>query len=204
MSCAEDEPLTEGHPPPANEPGRPPAGGSVDRSAEPRFLAVGRVSRPHGVRGEVRVELLTDTPERFGWLEAIYVGEKNPRRVAVEGYRLHQDVVLLKLAGYPTRDEAELLRGELLQVPEAEAVPLEEGEYFLFQLEGLEVVTVAGTHVGRLVEVLETGANNVFVVEGPSGQHLLPDIPDVIVAVDIEGGRVVIQPMPGLIDGLDE
>lgn len=167
-------------------------------------MAVGRITRPHGVRGEVRVELMTDTPERFDWLDAVYVGEANPRLVAVDSVRFHQGIVLLRLVGYPTRTEAEQLRGELLQIPEAEAVPLEEGEYYLFQLEGLEVLTVGGTLIGRLTEVMETGANNVFVVEGPSGQHLLPDIPDVIKEIDIEGGRIVIQPLPGLIDGIDE
>ena len=92
----------------------------------------------------------------------------------------------------------------LLQVLEADAVPLEEGEYYLYQLVGLDVFTEAGTHLGRLSEVLETGANNVFVVNGDNGQHLLPDIPDVIKAIDIEHGKMTIHPMPGLIDGLDE
>lgn len=203
MSFAENDSLTDSSQL-DKKPGRTSARGSVDPSAEPRFLAVGRISRPHGVRGEVRVELMTDTPERFEWLDAVYVGETNPRRVAVDSVRFHQGIVLLRLAGYPTRTEAEQLRGELLQVPEAEAVPLEEGEYFLFQLEGLDVYTVGGTFIGRLAEVMETGANNVFVVDGPSGQHLLPDIPDVIKEIDIEGGRIAIQPLPGLINGLDE
>ncbi|MBW7958264.1 MAG: ribosome maturation factor RimM [Anaerolineae bacterium] len=188
----------------AKRPGHTPARGSVDQSAEPHFLAVGRISKPHGVRGEVRVELMTDTPERFKWLDTIYIGEVNPRQVAIDSVRVHQGGVLLRLAGYPTRTEAEQLRGELLLVPKAEAVPLEEGEYFLYQLDGLAVYTVSGTYIGRLVEVLETGANNVFVVDGPLGQHLLPDIPDVIKEIDIEGGRIVIMPLPGLIDGLDE
>lgn len=178
--------------------------GSVEESAEPRFLAVGRIAKPHGVLGEVRVELMTDHPERFEWLDAIYVGEKNPRRVPIVSVRYHQDVVLLKLDGYPTRTEAELLRGELLQVPESEAVPLEDDEYFLYQLIGIEVFTEQGRHLGQLTEILETGANNVFVIDDESHQHLIPDIPDVIREVDIENRRLVIHPMPGLIAGLEE
>jgi len=204
MSFAESDPLTEDNPLPANQSGRNPSRGSVEQSAEPHFLAIGRVSRPHGVRGEVRVELLTDSPERFKMLQAVYVGEASPRRVAVDSVRILQDAVLLKLDGYPSRTEAEQLRGELLLVPKSEAVPLEEGEYFLYQLVALAVYSVGGTYIGRLTEVLETGANNVFVVDGPSGQHLLPDIPAVIKDIDIEGGRLIITPMPGLIDGLDE
>ena len=175
-----------------------PKGGSADDSAEPRFLASGRVTKPHGVQGEVRVELMTDLPERFKWLKTVYVGERNPRPVAVESVRFHQEFVLLKLAGYPTRTEAEALRNELLQVPEEEAIPLEEGEYFLHQLLGLEVQTEDGQSLGRLTDVLETGANNVFVVSGADGEHLIPDIPDVVQAVDVAGGRIIIRPLPGL------
>lgn len=178
--------------------------GSVEESAEPRFLAVGRISKPHGVHGEVRVELMTDHPERFEWLEAIYVGESNPHRVPIASVRYHQDVVLLKLEGYPTRTEAELLRGQLLQVLESEAVPLADDEYFLYQLIGVEVYTEQGRHLGELTEVLETGANNVFVVQNGPDQYLIPDIPDVIKEVDIENGRLVIHPMSGLIGDLEE
>ncbi len=193
MSALSDDRL------PTSDRATTPKGGSADPSAEPRFLAVGRVIKPHGVHGEVRVELMTDLPERFKWLKAVYVGERNPRRVAVESVRFHQEFVLLKLAGYPTRTEAEALRNELLQVPEEEAIPLEEGEYFLHQLVGLEVLTESGRSLGRLTDVLETGANNVFVVVGPGGELLIPDIPDVVREVDVAGGRVVIRPLPGLL-----
>ena len=174
--------------------------GSVESSAEPHFLAVGRISRPHGVQGEVRVELLTDHPERFEWLETIYVGEQNPRLVPIESVRYHQGVVLLKLAGYPTRTEADLLRGELLQVLETDAVPLADGEYYLYRLLGVAVYTEEGKLLGRLSEIIETGANNVFVVEGEERQYLLPDIRDVIKEIDLENGRMTIYPMPGLLD----
>lgn len=162
-------------------------------------MAIGRVIKPHGVLGEVRVELMTDVPQRFGWLKTIYVGERDPRPVAVESVRYHQEFVLLKLAGYPTRTEAEALRNELLQVPEEEAIPLEEGEYFLHQLLGLEVLTEAGQSLGRLTDILETGANNVFVVSGGGAEHLIPDIPDVVREVDVDGGRIIIRPLPGLL-----
>lgn len=163
-------------------------------------MAVGRITKPHGVNGEVRVELLTDVRERFEWLDTIYLGETNPRPVSIESVRYHQGVVLLKLAGYPTRTEAETLRGVLLQVPESEAVPLAEGEYFLYQLVGLPVFTEDGTLIGQLSEVLETGANNVFVIDGPQRQYLIPDIPDVVREIDLDARRMVIHPLPGLID----
>lgn len=175
-------------------------GGSVEDSAEPRFVTIGRVSKPHGVRGEVRVVPLTDLPERFEWLEYVFVGDRNPVRVPVESVRYHGESILLKLGGYPTRDDAERLRDQLLQVPEEDAIPLEDDEYFLFQTIGLDVFTENEIPLGHVTEILETGANNVFVVNGEKGELLIPDIPDVICDVDIESGRIVIRPLPGLLD----
>lgn len=173
--------------------------GSADPLPEPRFLVIGEVIKPHGVRGEVRVLPHTDLPERFGWLKEIYVGEDAPRPVAVEGFRLHKQWALLKLAGYDDRDAAASLRGAILQVPREAAVPLEEGEYFIYQLEGLAVYTDAGEHLGELVEVLETKANYVYVVQGPRGEILLPDTDEVILDVDLKAGTMTIHPLPGLL-----
>jgi 16S rRNA processing protein RimM len=173
--------------------------GLVEASTEPRFLIVGQITRPHGVRGEVRVAPHTELPERFTWLETIYLGEDDPQPVGVEAARVHQGVILLKLAGYDDRDAAETLRGAWLQVPESEGIPLEEGEYYLYQLEGLAVYTDEGEHLGAITDVIETGANNVFVVQGARGEVLLPDIDDVILDLDFENGRVTVHLLPGLL-----
>ena len=173
--------------------------GSVEDSAEPSFLVIGRVQKPHGVRGEVRVMPYTELPQRFSWLETVYVGETEPKPVAVESVRFHGEVVLLKLAGYDSRETAGALRGEWLQVLESEAIPLEEGEYYLYQLEGLAVYSDAGEHLGELVQVMETGANNVFVVRGPSGEILLPDTEEVVREIDFGNGRMTVHLLPGLL-----
>lgn len=173
--------------------------GSVEIATEPSFLTVGQVSKPHGVRGEVRVIVHTDVPERFTWLKEVYVAQQTRQLVVVEGARLHQNMVLLKLAGYDDRDAAGMLRGAWLQVPEAEAIPLAEGEYFLYQLEGLTVVTDTGESLGTLLEVIETGANNVFRVDGPLGEVLLPDTREVILDIDFDNGRVLVHLLPGLL-----
>ena len=172
--------------------------GSVD-STEPSFLVIGEILKPHGVRGEVRVLPHTDLPERFTWLEVVYLGEKNPQPIAIEGVRFHQNLVLLKLAGYNHRDQAQALRKQLLLVPEEEAVPLEEGEYFLYQLEGLAVYSDEGEHLGTLAEVIETKANNVFVVRGSRGEILIPDTEEVVLSIDFEAERVTVHLLPGLI-----
>ena len=163
------------------------------------YLVIGQITKPHGVRGEVRVMPHTDLPERFTWLEAVFVGDTNGEPVAVEHARLHKTMVLLKLAGVNGRDAAEALRDKLLYVSELEAIPLDEDEYFLFELEGMEVVTDDGRILGTLIEVLETKANNVFVVRGENGEVLLPDTEEVIQEIDFENGRIHVNLLPGLL-----
>jgi len=168
--------------------------------SEPRFLVIGQVAKAHGVKGELSVIPHTDQPERFGWLDKVYVGDESPVLFEVEGARVHKGRPLLKLAGCDSREQAQKLSGKLLQVPEDEAIPLEEDEYFLFQLLGLEVETVEGERLGTLTEVIETGANNVFVVSGEVGELLLPDIPEVISEIDFEQNKMRVLPFPGLLN----
>lgn len=162
-------------------------------------MVIGQVVKPHGVNGEVRVRMITDLPERFNWLETVYVGESQLEPVAVESVRFHKSFVLLKLAGHDTREAAVSLRSQYLLVPESEAVPLEEGEYYLYQLVGLAVYTDEGEHLGELVEVLETKANNVFIVMGDRGEVLLPDTEEVILDIDFDNGRMEVHLLPGLV-----
>ena len=172
--------------------------GSVSAHTEPRFLVIGQVTKPHGVRGEVRAMPQTDLPERFTWLEQVYLGEEAEQPVAVVSARLHKGFVLLKLVGYNDREAAEGLRGVALCIPVSEAVPLSEGEYYLRDLLGLTVLTDTGEVLGTIADVIETGANNVFVVRGER-ELLIPDIPDVVLDIDFDKGQVTIQPMPGLL-----
>ncbi len=142
----------------------------------------------------------TDQPERFGWIEEVYVGEESPVLFEVESVRFHKGRPLVKLAGCDSREAAQELRGKFLQVPEDQAIPLEEGEYFLFQLIGLDVEMVDGERLGKLTEVIETGANNVFVVQGEAGELLIPDISEVVHEVDFQQNKVKVLPFPGLLD----
>lgn len=172
--------------------------GLTEETIEPRFLVIGRVVKAHGVRGEVKVEVHTDLPERFGWLEEVYIGRSNPKPVTVEQVRFQKSWVLLKLAGYDNRDDAENLRSQWLLVPEAEALPLQEGEYYLYQIIGCTVVSDQGEILGKITDVIETKANNVFVVDSASGELLLPDIDEVILDVDLGNSRVLVHLIPGL------
>ncbi|HEC34113.1 MAG TPA: 16S rRNA processing protein RimM [Chloroflexi bacterium] len=172
--------------------------GPPPRPAEPRFLAVGRVLRPHGVRGELRVGLLTDYPERLSLHRLLYLGAE-PRPYEVEGVRFHQGAALIKLVGCDDRNEAEGLRGQLVQIPIEAAIPLEKGEYYHFQIVGVEVVTDEGESLGLVAEVLDTGANDVYLVRGPRGEVLIPAIEEVVRELDLEARRMVVTLLPGLL-----
>jgi len=176
-----------------------------EKQPEPRYLAVGRILRPHGVRGELRAEILTDYPDRLQTvfaqhLRTVYVGKEH-RPFTLTGVRFHQDVMLLTLKECATRDEADALRGAMVEIPLEDAVPLEEEEYYHFQLIGMQVETEAGDPLGEIVEVFTVpGANDVIVVHGSRGEILIPAIEDVVIDLDVEAQRMVIRPMPGLLD----
>jgi 16S rRNA processing protein RimM len=166
-------------------------------------LAIGQIAGVHGVRGELKVEVLTDDPHRFGLLKRVLIGPDGEEPVAyeMEGYRLHQKRVLLKLRGVDDRDQAGELRGQLVQVPMAEALPLGEDEYYEHQIVGLEVWTAAGERLGTVDEILYGVGNDVYVVKGEGRREILiPTIPGVVQQVDLEGGRMTVELPPGLVD----
>lgn len=166
---------------------------------ERRFIAVGQIVKPHGIRGEVAVEILTDFPGRFALLETVYLNEHNPRPVPLEGVRFHKNRALLKLGGYNDRTAVEALRGELILIPIEQAMPLEPGQYYQDDLIGLDVWTTDGEYLGKVVDILETGANDVFIVHGERGEVLLPAIEEVVQWIDLEENRMEVKLMEGLI-----
>ncbi len=177
--------------------------GRHTHAAEPRYLVVGEVLGAHGVRGELKVEILTDDPHRFGLLERVFLGlnDEEPVPRAVKGYRLHKGRVLLRLQGCDDRAMAQGLRGYLLQIPREEALPLEDGEYFEHQILGLEVWAVSGERLGEVAEIIYTGANEVFVVRRTDPQEreiLIPAIEGVLVQVDLGMGRLIVDLPEGL------
>jgi 16S rRNA processing protein RimM len=168
---------------------------------ELRYLAIGKIIRAHGIQGEVSATVLTDFPERFETTEWIYVGnEYEAELYRLERYRWHKKNILLTLAGITSRTQAEQLKGQFVQIPIEEAVILPEGTYYLYQLIDLQVVTTDGEVLGVIIDILETGANDVYVVKGNNQKAiLLPAIPDVIKSIDIEKGQMKVELIAGLI-----
>ncbi|MBI4496485.1 MAG: 16S rRNA processing protein RimM [Chloroflexi bacterium] len=175
----------------------PLAASSPSTQHEPERVVVGRVLGTWGLRGDLRVQPLTDNPERFQpgqtvWLRGV------PRRI--EASRAQKGQVILKLSGVARAEEAEALRGEVLEVPIAEVPALSEDWYYHFQLVGLQVWTEDGRFLGAIADILETGANDVYIVRGADREYLIPAIAEVVQQVDLEAGRMTIRELPGLLE----
>jgi 16S rRNA processing protein RimM len=157
----------------------------------PASVRVGFVRRAVGLAGEVEVQQLGDNPRRFepGSVMRAAGGEVRVERVHPAG----RSALRLKLVGIDGRDAAERLRGKYLEVAAGELAELPEGEYYEWQLIGLQVLDPRGRRLGRLEEVLEYPANDVYRVEGQQGELLVPAIREVVSEIDLEAGRMVVD-----------
>lgn len=170
------------------------------------YLAVGKIVGVHGLRGELKVELYTDFPERFEEGIALWAGRGGSdalQSVTITGARPHKNLMLLRLAQVASREEGEALRGTWLFVDEDEAVELDDDTFFVHEILGLQVVSVEGATLGKISDVLFTGANEVYVVTGrelPNGELLLPATDEVVRAIDLEQGVMTVHLIPGLLD----
>ena len=192
-----------------------------------RFLTVARVVRAHGIKGELSCEIVTDFPERFRKTTRVYLNPPprrpgpvareqpadgvpaateeattRPREYAVERARVVPHALgarlVLGLDAVNDREGADALRDWLVQVPEDEAWTLPEGRYYWHQIVGLAVVTTDGRRLGSVVEILETGANDVYVVKREGEDLLLPAIKDVVKEIAPERGEMVVELLPGM------
>jgi 16S rRNA processing protein RimM len=169
------------------------------RSSKDELLAVGRVARAHGVRGEVAVHPLSEVEARFSRGSVLLLGPTGERRLTVRGARSHGRRLLVSFEEVTDRADAESLRGQILFVPAASAPPLPALSYWVHEIVGIEVATEEGRSLGTVREVLHTVANDVWLVEGAGREVLLPALKDVIVKVDPIAGRAVIRDVPGLV-----
>ncbi len=164
------------------------------RSGEPVYLVVGKLRRPHGVEGDMVMDVLTDFPERLRVGKTVYVGE-NHEPLRITGKRGHDRQLIIRFEGFGTPEEAGRLRNLHVYVQASSLPKLPEGEYYHHQLIGLQAVDEAGQTLGILTEILETGANDVYVIRTPDAKELLlPAIEDVILAVELEKGVVRVRP----------
>jgi 16S rRNA processing protein RimM len=189
----------------------------MDNAASPdpdAFLIVARILRAHGTVGEVAGDIVTDFPERFKSTKRVFLspptrpGSVEPldgatpqpfdvTRARLSPHKGHAEVIL-QLQGIADRDEAEKLRGWLVQVPRSDAWKLPRGQYYWHQIVGLRVVTTEGEEIGTVAEILETGANHVYVVKGDGPERLIPAIKQVVKKIAPERGEMVVSLIPGM------
>ena len=164
-------------------------------------IITGKILAAHGIKGEVKVKPITDNPRRYRKGNEIYI-EKNAAMATVTAVRAAKDgVLIIKFSGVEDRDDAEKLRGSLLLVEETEVPRLPEGEYYIFQLEGMEVATEDGEVLGTLAEVITGGPNDVYRVRGAADSGILiPALKKVVIAVDTQKKTMAVR----LPDGLRE
>ena len=159
-------------------------------------LTVGRILGTHGVRGDVKLRLLTDDPENLLSLETVFLGDRDTP-VTLENIRLTNDGAIIKLEGTETPEDGALLSGLAVKIAGTDARPLEEGEYFLFQLIGLKAYLEDGTLVGTVVDLIETGAHDVLVIgerPGEAGEIMVPNHPEFVPEIKPDEGRLVVRP----------
>jgi 16S rRNA processing protein RimM len=161
------------------------------------LLAIGKVLKPHGVRGVIKMLPYSDDPTRLEKLERVYIGAE-ARPAEVVGYS--GTCVLLKLGGVDSRDAAEGLRGLRVDARQDELPPLKDGEFYVHDLVGLDVVTPDGQLLGKLSEVISLPASDIYVVDVGGRRVMVPAVPQIVTAVDVQSGTIEVTPPPGLLD----
>ncbi|EIW18046.1 MULTISPECIES: ribosome maturation factor RimM [Pelosinus] len=156
------------------------------------MIVIGKIIAPQGVRGEVRVMPLTDFPERFRELKSAELDDGT--NLPIESVRYHQQFVLLKFRDMNDRNAIEHLRGKLIQIEHKDLVPLPTGHYYIFDIVGLEVFTEENEYLGKVTDVLETGSNDVYIVEQKDKKPLLiPALKTVVLKIDIPDGKMIVK-----------
>lgn len=165
------------------------------------LLQVGVITTTHGVRGEVKVFPTTDSAERFLELDYVLLDTgREHRKLEIVGVKFFKNLAILKFKGIDNINDIEMYKGKSLWIPREEAQQLEEDEYYIADLIGMDVLLEDGTYFGSLKDVMETGANDVYVVTSQEhGEVMLPAIGDCIKDVDVEENKMTIHLMKGLI-----
>jgi 16S rRNA processing protein RimM len=164
----------------------------------PVYLVIGFLRRPHGVRGEIIMDIHTDFPERIKPERKIWVGDRH-QVATFDTIRPHGNGLLVSFRGVDTVEDAGKFRNQWVYVKASEVPPLPDGQYYKYQLVGVDVADENGNPLGKLVEVLETGANDVYVVRDKAGKEiLLPAIPSVVLEVSIERNAMKVHLLDGL------
>ena len=166
------------------------------------LVAIAKLIKSRGLRGELVANVLTDFPERFDALETVIALLPNGtrRELKIEKFWFQKGRIVLKFADFDSIETAETLRGAEICVPEDEAIELEADEFFDWQLAGCEVETIEGEKIGRVKELLRTGGTEILVVQGETKEYLIPFAETICISVDIENKLIKIDAPEGLLE----
>ncbi len=165
-------------------------------SSDLEFITIGQILAPFGIKGKLKVRVITDFPQRFIPSSKIYI---NRQPVTIESTEWHKGKAIIKLNTIDSIEDAQRLRGQLIEIHHSQVYPLPEGQYYHFQLIGLEVWTTQGELLGNITEILTAASNDTYVVSGAKREILIPAIEDVVKSIDLDKGRIVIEAMEGLL-----
>lgn len=160
------------------------------------FITIGQVLAPWGIEGKVRVEVITDFPHRFAPSSQIYI---NRKPMTIASTQWHKGKAIVKLDTIDSIEQAEKLQGQTIEIHHSQLQPLPEGQYYHFQLIGLEVWTTQGELLGKISQILSAESNDNYVVHGAKGEILIPAIEDIVKSVDLDNGRMTIEAIDGLL-----
>jgi len=170
------------------------------KSSDLEFITIGQILAPWGVKGKLKVAVITDFPERFTPHSRIYI-KRQP--MTIDSTEWHKAKAIIKLNTVDSIEEAQKLRGQPIEIPHSQLHPLPEGQYYHFQLIGLEVWTTQGELLGNITDILTAESNDNYVVSGAKGEILIPAIEDVVKSIDLGKGHIIIEPIEGLL-GLNQ
>ncbi|MDY6795935.1 MAG: ribosome maturation factor RimM [Actinomycetota bacterium] len=170
------------------------------RDKTPAHVVTGKIVKPHGVRGWVKIEVLTANPSRFSPGNSFIIeGEECGERLVLKETRRVSGELIARFRGVEDRERADCLRGRALMVRADELGEAPMGTLWEHQVIGLEVRTRRGEILGEVAEIMVTGANDVLVIRGKR-EYLIPVINEVVVEVDTEAGLITVEPLPGLLE----
>ncbi len=166
----------------------------------PEKLVVGEVVKAHGIRGEIQVYPYTERPEAFKQFKKVFTGQNHSQSYEILSVKTKgPKKVVLALKGLDTRTDAEALIGQKLWILPDQLPELGRDEYYHYQLIGLLVVDAQGQTIGRVEDVMETGAHSIYVVSGPKGEVLIPAVGQIVREIDLEKGVIIVDLPPGLL-----
>jgi len=166
------------------------------KSSKLEFITIGQILAPWGTEGKLKVEVVTDFPQRFTPSSKVYI---NRQPMTIDSTKWHKRKAIIKLNTIDSIEAAQRLQGQPVEIHHSQVYSLPQEQYYHFQIIGLEVWTTQGELLGNITEILTADSNDNYVVRGAKGEILIPAIDDVVKSIDLNKGHVVIEPIEGLL-----